>query len=232
LVFIMPVNIAKVCRLIDYTNLKPTATFSDIIRMIEEAEKYGFYGVCVNPIYVRFVKDLVSKGNIKVVTVISFPLGATPPSNKIYEAERAIKDGADELDIVSCISYLLSNRFDLFQNDVESVVSYLKREYPDIVIKVIVDLPYLNGRFSDVIANVINSTKPDFFKTSTGFAPRGTTVDDVLTFRELLSKDIKIKAAGGIRSYKQLLELVKAGASRIGTSTAIQIVEEARRMSK
>lgn len=220
----------EIAKLIDYTNLKPTATFKDIINMVENVEKYGFYGICINPLYIKYVKEIMHHKNFKVITVVAFPLGAISTKMKILEGEKAIKDGVDELDIVSYIGYLLSDRYNLFQEDIESIVTYFKREYPDIVIKIIVDLPYITDKqYYNVIANVINSANPDFFKTSTGYAPRGTRVEEVEIFRKLLNKNIGIKAAGGIRSYKQVIEFIKAGASRIGTSTAIQIMEEVLR---
>lgn len=216
-----------VARYIDHTNLKPTATFSDMVRMAEEAEKYGFYAVCINPIYIPVIRGVMKRG-IKVVGVVSFPLGATPVDNKIDEGTRAIDAGADELDVVSYIGYIKGMRYDLFQDEVESIVKYFRREHPNIVIKIIVDIPYLEDKEYNIVVDVINSVKPHFLKTSTGYAPRGTTVEDVKIFRKLLSREIKIKAAGGIRTYEQVLSLISVGADRIGTSTAVKIMEKAK----
>ena len=222
-------DVRGICRLIEYTNLNVTLTFNGLVKMISEANEYNFHGICILPIYVRFAKE-VSNEKLKIITVISFPHGASPIRNKIMEAEKAINDGADELDFVSYIGYLFSYRFDLFYEDIKNFVEYIKTEYPDITVKVIVDLPYLNGMFKQVIANIINRVKPDFFKTSTGRGPRPTTIEDIKTYRKLLHRNIGIKAAGGIRRYNQVVDLIKTGASRIGTSAAIQIIKEAMKL--
>lgn len=220
----------ELTRLIDHTNLKATATFSDIVNLVDEAERFGFYGVCINPIYVPVVKELRKDSDFKIVSVVGFPLGATGVEVKISEGEYAVRNGADELDIVSNIGFLKSKRYDLFQDDVETIIQHFRRRYPGIILKIIVDIPYLDEEEVRTAVKIINYVKPDFIKTSTGYAPRGTSVDDVTTVRSLLSRDIKIKAAGGIRTLKQVAELVKAGADRIGTSTGVNIAKEA--MSK
>jgi len=224
-------SLDEVAKIIDYTNVKPIASIADITRLVEETEKYGFYGICVSPIYVKLVRDLIRK-DVKVISVVSFPFGTSSVKAKIDEGCEAISDGADELDIVSCLGYVKSRRYDLFQDEIETIVSFFRREYPDIIVKIIVDVPYLSFDECRAVADVINDVKPHYFKTSTGYAPRGTTIEDVKMFRELLSSDVKIKAAGGIRSFRQVVDLVFAGASRIGTSTAIRIIEEAKKEIK
>ena len=224
----MRLSVRGIAAVIEHTNLSPTASPDDIVRLVEEAERVGFYGVCVNPLYVRLARDVAAR-RVKVVSVVAFPLGALPLDDKIAVGERAVSAGADELDVVSYIGFVKGGRRDLYRDDVEGFVSHFRREHPDVVVKVIADVPSLTADEVRIVADVVSRARPHFFKTSTGYAPRGTTPDDVRLLRSLLPGEIGIKAAGGIRSLRQVVELLDAGADRIGTSTAMRIIEEARR---
>ncbi|ASJ13456.1 deoxyribose-phosphate aldolase [Thermococcus thioreducens] len=211
---------------IDHTNLKPYATADDIVKLCEEAKEYGFYAVCVNPYRVKLAKELLKGSEVKVATVIGFPLGATPTEVKVFEAKRALEDGADELDMVINIGALKDKDYEYVKRDIEEVVRVAHER--GAVVKVILETCYLTEEEKVKACELAKEAGADFVKTSTGFGTGGATVEDVKLMREVVGQEMGVKAAGGIRTYEQALAMIEAGATRIGTSSGVKIVEGAR----
>jgi deoxyribose-phosphate aldolase len=218
-------NIAK---LIDHTLLKPGISMESLKSFLDEALKYNVRGVVVTPSNIPLILDMIHKNrNVKLISVVSFPIGEDPLKIKIIEICELCSYGVDELDIVLNTTYIKMGRLDLFENEVKEVVSYSRKEYPSLIIKLILEVPLLNDEELSRAISIINRYKPDYLKTSTGHVYRGTTVEDVRKIRKFLDKDIGIKAAGGIRNLPQALELIDAGADIIGSSRGIDIIKEA-----
>lgn len=221
----VPENDINIARYIDHTNLKPYATREDIIRLCDEAIKYGFYAVCVNPYRVRLAKSYLRErgADVKVASVIGFPLGATPTEVKVFEAMRALEDGADELDMVINIGALKDRDYDYVKRDIEEVVKVAHER--GAIVKVIIETCYLTEEEKIKACELAKEAGADFVKTSTGFGSGGATLEDVRLMRKVVGPDMGVKAAGGIRTYEAALEMIKAGANRIGTSSGVKIVE-------
>ncbi|MBQ3942899.1 MAG: deoxyribose-phosphate aldolase [Elusimicrobia bacterium] len=213
------VNIAAI---IDHTLLKPNATYRDFKLLCEQAVENRFWSVCVPPFMVETCKKALINTDVKVCTVIGFPLGYNNYVSKLMEAKYSIKKGADEIDAVINISALKSKDF----NYVEKEIALLRKKVSNKILKVIVETAYLNEEEKEKIAKIILNNGVDFLKTSTGFAPGGATVEDIKFFKKILKNNVKIKASGGISTYKQAEELIRAGASRIGTSKSLQLMTD------
>lgn len=216
---------SELARVIDHTLLKPTATSADIDRLCEEALQYNFWGVCVNPDQVKQASRKLAGTDTRVCAVVSFPFGSSTPELKLMEARRAIGDGATELDMVSNIGALKSGDTGLYFSDINEVAALCGRS--DTLLKVILECCYLTDEEKVLGACIAESAGADFVKTSTGFGTGGATATDVALIRSVLSNRTGVKAAGGIGTFEKALEMMKAGASRIGTSHGIKIVEEA-----
>ncbi|NJE25634.1 deoxyribose-phosphate aldolase [Thermococcus sp. MV5] len=216
-------NIAKY---IDHTNLKSYATKEDIIKLCEEAKKYGFYAVCVNPYRVKLAKEHLKGTEIKVASVIGFPLGATPTEVKVFEAKKALENGADELDMVINIGALKDKDYEYVKKDIAEVVKVAHEK--GAIVKVIIETCYLTEEEKEIACKLAVEAGTDFVKTSTGFGTGGATIEDVKLMRKIVGEKVGVKAAGGIRTYKQAIEMIQAGANRIGTSSGVKIVEGAR----
>jgi deoxyribose-phosphate aldolase len=214
----LSLNIAKY---IDHTNLKPYATFKDIEKLCKEALDYGFYAVCVNPFYVSFAKDILKNTQVKVATVVGFPLGANTLKTKLSEATNACYNHADELDIVWNIGAFKSGNYTYVENELKTIISYTEK----CVHKIIVETAYLNHDEKVTAVRIVKNSGAEFIKTSTGFAPKGATVEDVKLFKSLAGETLKVKASGGIRDFKTALKMIKAGADRIGTSHGVSIIK-------
>ena len=214
--------------LIDHTLLKPTATKQDIVKLCEEAKKYGFFAVCVNPMYVSFCKSLLRDTSVKVCTVIGFPLGATTTAVKVFESKEAIDNGADEIDMVINVSALRSKDYNYVLEDISAVREVTKGK----ILKVIIETAYLNEEEKIKACELAKEAKADFVKTSTGFAPTGATAEDVSLMRKIVGLEMGVKASGGIRTIKDVLKMIKAGANRIGTSSSVEIIEGKEGSSK
>ncbi|MDN5320000.1 MAG: deoxyribose-phosphate aldolase [Thermococcaceae archaeon] len=219
-----------IAKYIDHTNLKPYATKEDIIKLCEEAKKYGFYAVCVNPYRVKLAKEQLKGTDIKVASVIGFPLGATPTEVKVFEAKKALEDGADELDMVINIGALKDKDYEYVKNDIAEVVKVAHEK--GAVVKVIIETCYLTDEEKEIACKLAMEAGADFVKTSTGFGTGGATVEDVRLMRRIVGDKLGVKAAGGIRTYEQALAMIEAGANRIGTSSGVKIVEEARQKAQ
>lgn len=211
-----------IARYIDHTNLKPYASREDIIKLCEEAKEYNFYAVCVNPYRVKLAKQQLEGSDIKVATVIGFPLGATPTEVKVFEARKALEDGADELDMVINIGALKDGDYEYVKNDIAEVVKVAHERGAEV--KVIIETCYLTEEEKIKACELAKEAGADFVKTSTGFGTGGATVEDVRLMREIVGPSMGVKAAGGIRTREQALTMIEAGATRIGTSSGVEIV--------
>ena len=218
-----PTNIAKI---IDHTLLKPEATRDQIAQLCREAREYGFAAVCVNPCYVGLAAELLRGSSVKVCSVVGFPLGATLPEVKAYEARRAIEEGAAEIDMVINIGALKSGDLELVKRDIASVVDVCHAK--GALCKVIIEAALLTDEEKVLACQLARAAGADYVKTSTGFGPGGATVQDVALMRRTVGPEMGVKAAGGIRSYEAAKSMVEAGATRIGASAGVKIVQEAR----
>ena len=228
-----------IAKLIDHTLLSPQATQKEITNLCMEAQCFSFASVCVNPFYVKFCSELLNDSPVKVCTVIGFPLGANTTSVKIFEAQTAVKDGADEIDMVINVEKAIENDFDFILNEVKAVKDSLKilesEVSKKIILKVILETCFLSDFQIVECCKASVSGGADFVKTSTGFAspkssegqllPNGASVHHVQLMRKTVGEKIGVKASGGIRSYNTLIQMVEAGATRIGTSSGVSIVQ-------
>ena len=215
-------NNSELAKMIDHTILKANATQSDIEKLCEEAKKYNFASVCVNPYWVPLASDLLKNSTVKVCTVIGFPLGATSSESKASETEIAILQGADEVDMVINVGAMKNNQTDIVEKDIFSVVNSARKtgkaQNKNITVKVILETCYLTK-------DEIKNAGADFVKTSTGFGTGGATVEDVKLMKETVGSSMEVKASGGIRDYETAIKMIEAGATRLGTSSGIAIVE-------
>ena len=217
---------AGIAHLIDHTLLKPDATRDQIRTLCEEATRFGFASVCVNPWNVPQAAELVRGTSVKVCTVIGFPFGATLPQVKIYEADESIKLGAQEVDMVVNIGALKSGLDEVVEADIRGVVEAAHRGHA--ICKVILETALLTNEEKIRGSLAAKSAGADFVKTSTGFASGGATAEDVSLMRAVVGGDIGVKAAGGVRSLEDVKKMVAAGATRIGASASVKIIEQAR----
>ena len=209
-------------RLIDHTLLKADASISSIEKLCNEALNYHFASVCVNPGFVPLCAKLLKGSSVKVCTVIGFPLGATLPSVKVYETKEAVREGADEIDMVINVSQLKA------KND-----AYVYQEIKDIkaacdgkLLKVIIETCLLTDEEKVRACELSVKAGADFVKTSTGFSTGGATAEDVALMRKTVGPHIGVKASGGVRTHEDMVEMVKAGANRIGTSNGVKLLQK------
>jgi deoxyribose-phosphate aldolase len=211
----------RVASMIDHTALKPAATRDEIEKLCEEARRYRFASVCVNPCYVPLCAQMLRMTNVKVCTVVGFPLGANRPEVKAFETERAVNDGAQEVDMVINVGALKSGDLDLVERDIRAVVEACRSI---VVSKVIIEAALLTDEEKTAACRLAKSAGADFVKTSTGFGPGGATAHDVALMRAVVGSEMGVKAAGGIRDAETAREMIEAGASRIGASASVKIV--------
>lgn len=214
----------QLAKIIDHTLIKPTATKDDVIKLCEEAKRYNFGCVCVNPLYVSLAVQLLRGTTVKVSSTVGFPYGSTLPEVKAFEAKRCLKNRAQEIDMVMNIGALKSKEYKTVKKDIEAIVN-LKRSFSGVVVKVIIETGYLTDEEKVMACKLAKEAGADFVKTSTGIVG-GATIEDVKLMRKTVGKSIGVKAAGGIRTLKQALAMIEAGANRIGTSTGDAIIEE------
>jgi len=215
----------EVARYIDHTLLKPDANRDDILKICEEGVRYGFASVCINPIWVREAACALRGSGVKVCTVIGFPLGANAPDTKSYEARRSIFDGASELDMVINIGALKSGDHDLVARDIRGVVDVAHEV--GYICKVIIETALLTDDEKVSACLIAKEAGADFVKTSTGFSGGGATAADVALMRRAVGGQMGVKASGGVRDLKQAQEMIQAGATRIGASVGVKIIQEA-----
>ncbi len=213
---------------IDHTLLKADATAEDIRTLVNEGFSYSFHSVCVNSSWVGYVRSLIpSESTLKITSVVGFPLGAMSTEGKIAETEAAIRDGADEIDMVVNIGRVKSGDIDY----VERELSLLRKASEGHVLKVILETCLLTKDEIVKLCKLAEVAGADFVKTSTGFSIKGATPEDVALMRKSVSKRVKVKASGGIRSYKDALLMIECGADRLGVSSGVKIVEEEKKES-
>ncbi len=211
-------------RMMDHTILKADTPKSEVLRIIEEAKKYHFYSVCINPVWVSLAAEELKGEPVSVCTVIGFPLGASTTATKAFETEDAIKNGADEIDMVISIGQLKSGDYEAVQNDIAGVVAAAKDR---ALVKVILETCLLTDEEIVKACELAKAAGADFVKTSTGFSTGGADVKDVRLMRETVGPEMGVKASGGIHNEAQALAMVEAGASRLGTSASVAIISGA-----
>lgn len=209
-----------ISRKIDHTLLKPDATIAQIQVLVEEAREHRFFSVCVNPSYVATCADLLKGSGVQVCTVIGFPLGANSTATKAFETAHAIKDGADEIDMVINIGALKSQKLLLVEEDIRDVVKASEGK----VVKVIIETALLTDEEKVIACQLAEKAGANFVKTSTGFSGGGATLEDIKLMKESVSTNIGIKASGGIRDLDGAKKMIAAGATRLGTSAGVSIV--------
>ena len=207
---------------IDHTNLKAFATKDDIFKLCSEANTYKFMSVCVNPANVSLAKTLLQGSGVLVCTVVGFPLGANTTEIKKYEATLAITDGASEIDMVINVAKAKEHDYDYIENEIKELVNACN----GVLLKVIIETCYLTDEEIVEVSKRCVNAGADFVKTSTGFGSRGASVEDVKLIKETVKDKAYIKASGGIKTKEDFLKMIEAGASRIGTSNGVQIMEE------
>jgi deoxyribose-phosphate aldolase len=213
----------SIAGLIDHTLLRPDATRDDILKICREARKYSFASVCINPYWAPLVAAELAGSPVKVCTVIGFPLGATSTEAKVAEAEAALRVGAQEIDMVQNVGALRSGDHDAVKNDIAAVVDVSHRA--GAIVKVILETALLDDNQKVMACMLAKMAKADFVKTSTGFGPSGANVHDVELMRMAVGPEMGVKASGGIRTLDDLKKMAAAGATRIGASASVKIVE-------
>ncbi|WP_170243334.1 deoxyribose-phosphate aldolase [Streptococcus suis] len=213
----------KLNKYIDHTILKPESTEQQVAKIIEEAKEYDFASVCVNPTWVAYAAKRLAGTEVKVCTVIGFPLGANTPAVKAFETKDAIANGADEIDMVINIGALKSQNYDLVLEDIQAVVE----ASGDKLVKVIIETCLLTDEEKVKACQLSQEAGADFVKTSTGFSTGGATVVDVTLMRQTVGPDMGVKASGGARIYEDALAFIEAGATRIGASSGVAIMNGA-----
>ena len=210
----------KYSKYIDHTQLKPVATEDDIKKLCDEAKKYDFFSVCVNPFYVSLAKNELKDSSVKVACVIGFPLGMNETEIKVMEAKKAVKDGADELDMVVNMGLFKSGKYDEVVKDINAVCNL------GADVKVIIETSELTSDEVAKMCEIVNKSDALFIKTSTGFVGEGARLDDIKLMKKLMNPGKQIKASGGIRDAKAFMDMIDAGANRIGTSSGAKIMAE------
>ena len=216
----------KIAGVIDHTILKPEATSAQIRQLCEEALHFGFASACMNPFYVPLAAELIRGSAVKVCTVAGFPLGATTTDAKVFEAQEAIQHGAQEIDMVMNVGALKSGDDEAVEEDIRRVTDACHRG--KAICKVILENCLLTREEKIHACQIAMRAGADYVKTSTGFNSGGATVEDVELMRTTVGPKMGVKASGGIRTYEDVLKMVAAGATRIGTSSGVKIVEQAR----
>lgn len=206
---------------IDHTILKPQTQKKDIIKICEEAMENNFYSVCVNSCYVSLVKRLLGNTNVKITSVVGFPLGAMDMESKAFEAKNAVNNGADEIDMVINIGALKDKNYEYVLEDIKGVLNSLDGK---AILKVIIETSLLEDEEKIIACKLAKEAGAHFVKTSTGFSTGGATVEDIRLMRNIVGSDMGVKASGGIRSREKALQMIEAGASRLGASSSVSIV--------
>lgn len=211
----------KIANMIDHTVLKATTTKEDVIKVCKEAKEHNFFSVCINPTHIELAKKELEGSDVKVCTVIGFPLGANTPEVKAFETKDAIAKGADEVDMVINIGALKDKDYDLVERDIKAVVDAANKE---ALVKVIIETCYLTDEEKKKACELAVKAGTDYVKTSTGFGTGGSTPEDIKLMRDTVGPEIGVKASGGVRCKADAEAVINAGASRIGASASIAIV--------
>jgi len=224
------VHVEELAKTIDQTLLLPDTTVRDVERLCREAARYHFAAVCVFPHFVSQAAALLNTADVKVCTVVSFPFGADAPRTKVVACEDAVSQGADEIDVVMNTQAMLSGEFSYVRNELTRVVRAVRMKSVNsgrglTLVKVIIETCYLTNKMKRLACRIVEQTGADFVKTSTGYGPRGATVQDVELLRDCLDEHVGVKASGGIRTYRDVELMINAGAARIGTSAGAEIMQ-------
>jgi len=206
---------------IDHTLLKPNSTEEMIDKLCEEAKKYNFCSVCVNTSYLKRVNEMLKDSNVKRCVVVGFPLGACSTETKAFETKWAVENGADEIDMVINIGNLKSQKYDEVYKDIKAVVDASGKA----TVKVIIETCLLTDEEKVIVCSLAKEAGANFVKTSTGFSTGGATIEDVQLMKFVVGEELSVKASGGVRSYEDAINMIVAGADRIGTSSGIKILE-------
>ena len=215
----------SLAHMIDHTILKPDATQDQIAQLCYEARKHGFASVCINPTNVKLCAQLLEGSDVLVCTVVGFPLGATPTEVKVFEAQQAVRDGATEVDMVINVGALKSRDYELVERDIASIARACHAG--NAILKVIIEAALLTDEEKVIACQLSKVAEADFVKTSTGFGPGGATVEDVALMRRVVGPAMGVTAAGGIRTFETAQKMIAAGASRIGASASVKIIQGA-----
>ncbi len=214
-------NIAKY---IDHTVLKATTTSKEVEKLCLEAKEYGFYSVCVNGCFVKECKELLKDSDVKIAAVVGFPLGAMTKTAKVFEAREAIANGANEIDMVINVGKLIEGD----SKYVEDEIREIKEAIGENVLKVIIETCYLNEEQKILACELSLNANADFVKTSTGFGTAGATFEDVILMKKMVGDNAGVKASGGVKSYETAEKYIELGATRLGTSSGIDIIKGAK----
>ena len=214
-----------IAKYIDHTILKPEATVEDVKKLCKEAREYNFASVCVNGCYAKLVSTELAGSDVKTCVVVGFPLGAMTKEAKAFETTDAIKNGANEIDMVINVGALKDKNYNLIKEEIEAVVNAAKGK---AIVKVIIETCLLTDEEKVKACEISKEAKADFVKTSTGFSTGGATKEDIALMRKTVGPDLGVKASGGVRDYKTAMDMINAGASRIGASAGIAIVSESK----
>lgn len=210
----------RITQWIDHTLLKADATALDIVRICDEAKQFGFFSVCINPAFVSLAKDQLNNSNVKVCTVVGFPLGASTTAVKAFETQNAVQNGADEIDMVANIGAIKGGDWKLVEDDIREVVKAADGR----LVKVILETCLLAREQIIRGSQISKSAGAQFVKTSTGFSTSGATTQDVALMRQAVGPDFGVKASGGLKTLNDFEAMIQAGANRLGTSSAAQIL--------
>lgn len=209
-------------KMVDHTNLKADSTKDKVDKILEFAKANGTASVCINPYYVKYASDYLKGTEVKVCTVIGFPLGQNTKEVKVFETKDAIKNGADEIDMVINIGFVKSKNYAALKREIKAI----KKACGDKVLKVIIETCLLE-RFEKVkLCKIVTQAGADYIKTSTGFSKAGATKEDIVLFKKFIGPNVKMKAAGGIRTLEDAQDYLKLGCDRLGTSAIVKIVKE------
>lgn len=214
----------RLCSMIDHTYLRPDATSDDLQRICAEARDNHFAMVAINSVPVRICKEMLSGSDVHVGAAISFPLGQTSLETKLFETKDAIRQGADEIDYVINVGKVKEKDYAYIRQEMESIVQVCREN--KVIVKVIFENCLLNKEEIVNVAKIAGEVRPDYIKTSTGFGCSGATVEDVRLMKKTVGNVVKVKAAGGIRTWEECRAFIEAGAERIGTSCGLNIVKE------
>jgi deoxyribose-phosphate aldolase len=212
-------------RYIDHTVLKPEAAEAQLVQLCEEARRYQFMAVCVNPVWVKRCAQWLQGSSTRIATVVGFPLGATLPEVKAYETQQVLEAGAQEVDMVINVGALKSKDYALVTRDIAAVVRAVRSG--GAITKVIIEAALLDDEEKVIACQLAVEVGAEFVKTSTGFASSGATAHDVALMCQTVGPQVGVKAAGGIRTYADVLKMIEAGATRIGASASVKIMQEA-----
>lgn len=212
----------KINKFIDHTALKPNTNKKAILKLIEEAKEHDFASVCINPCWIPLASKELQGSDIKVCTVIGFPLGANTTETKVFETKDAIKKGAQEIDMVINVAMLKDKDYNYIENEIKQIVEASKDK---AIVKVILETCLLTDEEIIMASKLAKNAGADFVKTSTGFSTGGATVHDVALMRKTVGEDMGVKASGGIHTHEEAMAMINAGASRIGASAGVKLLK-------